>query len=415
MKLGMPCVRGGFSLIEVLISITVLSLALLGLAAVFPAVVKQQQRASDSAQGDSASRSAQDFVGGLEFMNKPTDLSLFAPYLTGGGAERYVDNYARGWTSLLVDTRWSLASPRDADSPESGRRVTGKWEVPTITTGGGTAVLSMDKATGDLTIGKIATATDPNNAGFVRVKTSERLSPRPFSTGADPRFVWDIAARRTYSGRLNAGVLTPDLLHDGIEVAVFVRRIDSAIRLTGDTTLVQVLGDPASVPTGARRVPVAADAAGRPSNDGRGGDTPSYSPIWSVAFKRVKRTDVPTGESRYEPDLIDVTAPVVPTGTTADAATVAQYAGQIGQKLLGLSGTVFTVIDLVRDPTDGRTVTAVRVEPSLRRQDFTKDSELKDVPPVEVLMTPQVPAAVRTFRAQPKFMESIAGTGTIRS
>ncbi|MEO0386082.1 MAG: prepilin-type N-terminal cleavage/methylation domain-containing protein [Pseudomonadota bacterium] len=56
--------RRAFSLVEILFAIVVLSLGLLGIAAVFPVVITQQQRAQDVVGGAVAATAARGALGG---------------------------------------------------------------------------------------------------------------------------------------------------------------------------------------------------------------------------------------------------------------------------------------------------------------------------------------------------------------
>jgi len=143
-----------FSLIEILISIVVLSLGLLGLAAVFPAVVRQQRIATDSVQGVSIERTAQEYI-----RNSGT-LNAFNPQ--AGGV-----NSRAGWQMLTYNAGWS---PR------------GLWVLsePSLAGLPGTGV---DLPTGVMTMGT------GDNQAFVSL--TDRLIPHPYSTGNDPRFVWE--------------------------------------------------------------------------------------------------------------------------------------------------------------------------------------------------------------------------------
>lgn len=283
--------RRGFTLIEVLIAIVVLALGLLGLAAVFPVVVYQQREASGTVQGISVERSVGAWVHG--------HLGLNARSLPGTNLA--LPGNRLGWEMLYADATFS---------PD------GDWVLPREQH----AVLQQHVNTGVLTIG--------SGTFKVNVPVGQRLFPSPYAsgggvpqTGDEPRFVWDLAARRIMQGDASE-------FDDAVQIALFVRRVDASIRLPRGVSLSAALtgGSPAN-----RRVPVAEDGAGRPTNDGFGPQgNPVYSQISSFTFEE------PAGN-------LDVIRPISAGAFTA----LRPFASQVGQRFVDPDGVVHRVVELV--------------------------------------------------------------------
>ncbi len=285
-----PVRRRGFSLIEILIAVVVLSLGLLGLGMVFPVVVRQQRQAQDSIQGLSAARSA-------------------AEYLQA--RERLVD------VLLQVGAEWYKSDGHD------GSLYNGDWLTESSNLGGGLA-FDTHPTSGLFTVGPSSTQQ------FIGLH--DRLAPAPFTGSGGPQFVWDIALR----------VPGPRQ----VQVAIFTRRIDPGIRLPTATsggikryTLSHVLTGEPNVPAINRRVPVAVDRNGRATLTGlndRGTNENAYA---------LARTILPADPQQSDPlNLLRL--------DDADLALLAQ-ARQPGQKLVDNAGVVHTVSRAADDTTDG--------------------------------------------------------------
>lgn len=381
---------GGFSLIEVLIGIVVLALGLVGLAAVFPSVVRQQQVASDQATGLSSVHSA------IAALKKHAELSR--PFTDAG----YLDQYNLpltydtdevpptgelvGWSVLTWDSAWS---------------VEGEWVRPTRIAAAAAARRGVNivATTGEYVIGTqtndfaetgpaTARQQDPRNIklGGVSIPVRDRLVPAPrpgVLDVAQPRFVWDFVARRVDLGETHRpplGAVNVDnassFRDDGVQVAVFVRRIDPGIRVPAGVELSDLLA-PANL-ADPLRLPVALNGNGTPALNGVGDDPTglSYSTIQTVDFTFATVGTV----LRY--DVIDLDA----------AAALLQYAAQVGQRFVDHLGVVHKVVEVLEGAAAGSR--RVRLEAEIRR-DYLSVSPA--VAPNQLLFTPQVPASVEVF------------------
>lgn len=349
--------RRAFSLVEVLISIVVLALGLVGLAAVFPVVVQQQRGVSDSIQGSSVERSAEDLIRGnatLSLRANPTDTSSNSIWRDLVAEE-------------LTSTVWSPAGAWDTGTPVD--------DLASAVRG-----LNIVRSTGDLAV--------VSGAGsFTLIPTSERLNPTPFTSRAEPRFVWDMAARRVEIRAIDeqAGdrVATADRTEtdregDAVQVAVFARRIDSNIRAPRQGlafALTRTTGPDA-------RLPVGADAVGRPTLDGRGtAAANNYATIQRITY--TIGADPDTDElNRLVPD---------------ENSELIAYARQIGQKFVDRAGIVRTVRSIATTPEGD--FEALVIEPPMSAGAVANEvADFNSLP--ELLFTPQIPASVGVFTIQ---------------
>ncbi|MBL9001659.1 MAG: prepilin-type N-terminal cleavage/methylation domain-containing protein [Phycisphaerae bacterium] len=350
----------GFSLIEVLISIFVLALGLLGVAAVFPAVIRQQRAATDNIQGISIQRSVEQVLLSHQQLAQSNIRDL-----SGQITNR------RGWGSLAADAQFSRNGDWSASNPLTGG-------IPDA------AGVSINIATGDMYIGRPDGGDDISEPSFISIPLAERLIPRPYSTGGvEPRFVWDMVARRVPAGSAsnfgNAAQRERGLDDDTIQLAVFIRRIESGIRPPAGLRLSDALtGRNLNNPTD-RRLPVTVDEQGRPRSDGRIDANGGYSSIERRRYDVVRDVNnVP------DPSLI------------IDDATgeMPAYFRQINQRFVDDLGVVHRVTELVRDPAGA--VVALRIDPPLPA-DLASNVWPRDR---FMLFTPQVPAAASVINVK---------------
>lgn len=341
----------GFSLVEVLISIFVLALGLLGVAAVFPAVVRQQRVATDSVQGISIQRSVEELIRGNALLSRSD-----RPVLQGGT----IISEKGGWALIAADQNFSSE---------------GEWSLSNLIESGSASDsgISVNIRNGDMFVGGTGAF------GTIQIPVAERLIPRPSISGdVQPRFVWDFVARRVAAGErpLATGGTAAERRSrfddDTLQLAVFVRRIDTGIRVPSNQTLGSMLT--AANPV---IVPVAEEDTGRPTFDGVGrGNQPRYSPIRLGGVRVVLDQ---TG--RPQLNVITVQSPSVPTA-------LRPYVEQLGQKLVDARGVVHEVVRLNRDVTPAQ----LTIDPPLAQGLALGDGAA----PVdaEVFYTTQTPASV---------------------
>lgn len=361
--LGLRSTRG-FTLIEVLIGVLVLGLGLLGVAAVFPVVVRQQRIATDSVQGLSVQRSAEAYIRAHAGFN--------VAIMPNGprGADR------PAWDNM----RRSSNSRADSDSDAS------RWVVPEIVVSGTSARRGNLFAVG----GETSIPT-------LQVPLSDRLWRQPFSDrdvlvtdqrfGNEPKYVWDMAWRR-----VKAGASTGD--DDLIQVAIIVRRIDPSFRLPVGT--INVTNDPLqrtqrsiriadaltnfNLPNESRRVPVAVDNNGNPTLTGVGNyGTPFVLRVTDVTDDEGNNN----GGNGRNPVLRRL---VLENSTRLPAAR------QINQKLIDTRGNVYTVVRL-----DSEDDNAVFVDPPAPADAVRQARDGW----FEVLLTPQVAVSAGVFTVRP--------------
>lgn len=374
-------VRDGFSLIEVLIGILVLALGLVGLAAVFPTVVRQQQVAADQSLGVSVGKSAVATLKKHRELSRPLSdanylEALNYPPLTTDTLDTTIDlERLVGWSILTWNTQWSLD---------------GSWDLPYEGTSPTPAEpISIDPANGNCIIGsangyyvrQVVNGTtfqdDPRKirTGGVAIRTVDRLVPN----AETPRFVWDFVARRVDLGERHLGTELRTYRDDGVQVVVFVRRIDPGIRVpTNGTLRNEIVGGSAT------RVPVAASPTNVPTLDGLGGTggVARYSIVQPLQFVFGSDANGP----RY--DLLDLNGP---------EAALLPYAAQVGQRFVDQLGGVHKVVEVL-DPVNPAT-RRVRLESAMRADYATAAPQPNGA--MELIFVPQIPASVEVFSTSP--------------
>lgn len=332
-----------FSLIEVLIAIVVLALGLLGIAAVFPAVLTQQRATTDIIQGTSLERSVRDLLRAHKQLN----------------AASYDDNNngqldpseLRGWQLLLGNRApgWSMPIYPEPLDP-SNAMFDGDFELP------GTAItapgLSVD-TNGNMYV------VYPGAPTIVIPVLQRQLQ----ATSGRPLYIWDFAARRLGSGMTAGNNPDPDRAYqdDSLQLAVFIRRTDTP------------------GPRGSN-VPVAEDVTGRPTYNGVG----EYSRI-----KTAQATDVtPATASAGTGSVIRVQTPQ------------ARYLAQANQKIVDAFGKVHDVVEAtLEDPTG--TVAILTLRDRINNGDIVAYTNAGRPAEFAILFTTQVPAAVSVFDIRP--------------
>lgn len=356
--------RRGFTLVEILIAVLVLSLGLLGLAAVFPVVAREQRIAVDETRAVEAASAAESWLRSHESLR----FRAVLPPRQGQGPNDGIDT-PHGWDAWRRDLNWS----RDGewvliDENNSFMASTGQQQ-------------GIDFGDIELTL------SDAGDELLLRV--GDRLWPRTtsFSVGR-PRMVWDFVARRVPTRFTASGQVQPSAF-DPVQIAVFVRTIDARLLSLPDErrgnrtiTLFDRLADP-EVDAGRRRVAVAVRPAGaeagRPTGDGFG----DYGHIVRLDIDPSVNFAPPTGAGvtgQFPRDRI----PVVDSN-----AVLYQQLARPGQKFVDRLGVVYTVrgVDTERN--------ALIVDPPVPGT-ISSSRELG-----EAVFVPQTPSAVRIVTVKP--------------
>lgn len=361
--------RRGFSLVEVLIAVLVLALGLLGLGAVFPVILAEQRDAFDATNGEAAAQFVENMMqAGSEIVDLD---ELFTPEfgrVEGNlpGAQPGLINGAEGTPTSL----WIVAGPAALDGdPGFVGAIPGTRPA-------------------DFSNGAWSSNTRGNVASDEVLPVSARLFPQ-VDSGLDPRFVWDLVARRSpVSSR--------------VEMAVFVRRIDGRIRVPRRFTLSDVLTNDRGVPDISGAVlPLAIDqSSGRIITDDGNNDDAVYPVPQSLSA------------GVYQDQLSWLVFEVDPTDEDVD--TTLGFVRQVGQKLLDNTGVVRTVVGLPQ-PVNGQPLAnladrAVVVDPPFKRANAgngrTVGNSATDSARYswvqQIVFTPQIPVAVRVFSLEQK-------------
>lgn len=442
--------RRGFSLIEILVSILILALGLLGLGAVFPVVIREQRQATDNVLGtiagnnvratvrasyqDSAKvvyRTVSDtqfeadyyglaalLAGGYEPLNNP---DTGAPIRYSPGS--YV-GFSLGTKHGLWEPDWSWRTGNQLGSAVPGMEPTalnfGIIGLPVGTPGtNGTQLFDAlpDVKAWELPVTLVPTSgTRQANGlptgsqgkrrilGFFPITLQERLNPGAASTDETPTLVWDFVARRVPRGQFDkdAGIVRPSI-NDDLQLAVFVRRVDPGIRVQPGDSLRQAMLGARAQPT---LLPVGRDAEGRPTFDGTDGQgSVRYS--WPV---EVQARDEQGGSRNntvfdfYDVDNASTTQENVTELSSwlqnVDVSTPEGEAmAQVGQKLVDNLGNVYTVDRIENDPAGVAGAKRIRLSPAPAMENVRMETVGTSGNPTrkikQFILTPQVP--VSTF------------------
>lgn len=356
---GDASARRAFSLIEILVSILILSLGLLGLGALFPVVIREQRLGTDAINGLIVANSAKAMLTGVDWTKQATTPPP-------NGAPSTV------WGLLRQDTtRGALGSSGSPDYHEAGG-----WWVPEIDT---TSVSATSLQ------GRITT---PAYTFRLKVPLEYRLYPAPGS-GQPPQYVWDFALRRDVSSS-----------NERLLMAVFVRRIDPGIRLPPRSdkdydrltelskSLLNVKALKGTGPEA--RLPVGEDQNGRQTGDGTdgAGGTQYYSNLRRARVSFKSAGIEPLRDRLYYEGVLGV----------GDIEQEWEHLGQSNQRIIDNLGNVYSVIGTDTDAR-GR---YLKLEPNIPPSVTTTRPTGALVDPLfSVMYTPQVPVSVQVFEVKP--------------
>ena len=393
--------RRGFTLIEILIGVIVLALGLLGLAAVFPVVVREQRIATQQTLGAAATDAAIADVLGNDSL-RPDD----TPGSPGD----------EGWARLAI----GLAGLRFEQESAAPDELRDPWYVPGVSTENLSGINAPYALPGGVSLLGVALSADTDSDAYAALTIDadnmdsfgvypfyRRLIPSPFTEGAEPRFVWDAVFRASPNATSTAA--------PSIQVAMFIRPIDQNIRvprrnrgfdasereLRQPLSISDVLGWPLLTPFDAngledteRRLPVVVDDQGRPTRDGDATKRNRYYSLPYVATVDIDATNDDTKDRFGTLLIIDTNAETI-TQDDFEVDNPMPFIRIVGQKLLGDDGRVYEVVGIPEGEPNG-----VIVTPALRAALFENNGDPDDEPflrPTQVVFTPQIPVEIRVF------------------
>lgn len=366
-------VARGFSLIEVLIAVLVLSLGLLGLAAVFPVVIAQQRDAVDRTRGALVSDAVRLMLDNAEnlvdfaALRRDFYFSADGPLECAGGLDLVIGQAgdANGMDFLWEPTwAWGDAPSSHWLDVFNGQQINPEQLLRQY----GTILVGFGQ-----TYDSNCRTVWPSETQQFAIPVTARLFPEPYS-GEEPQYVWDMVPRRARGS--NGGV--------DIEIAVFVRRIDPSIRVPKGFVLSDVLTANPRLRSSQWRLPLGEDADGRPTGNGAPADgTGRYS------------------TPRVMPVLVRSAKPNVLVLNTAspeaDASAWRSFVAVPGQIVVDNLGHVLHVTG-VPDQTGGELSIEVDRRFPVSEADYTPGIDERGTKVEQVLYTPQRPVRVFTYR-----------------
>ncbi len=397
--------KRAFTLLEILISVVVLAIGLVGVVAIFPAVIDLQRRAQDVVIGTAAATSAEAQLVGTFVENRSlnwidwsseysqSDLTQITRFPVFDILRRDVGISVRdarvpvGASDYVYDFLW------DAN-----------WEWERQDNEDANDVL-LD--TGDLVLGGgVASDAIYQNNRTLPTRTmtlGDRLLPDAAS-GADPRYVYDIIVRRVDAGignvprgdrRTYEKRIPADRLNElPLQIAVFVRRVDRNIRVPMGVSLREALTgvrddpqDNSQIAARDRRLPLAVNPQdlARIIPNGKPGDQ-----LYSKPIAALLRADTIL-QSSPQPGVWDLFDPTtlrhVGNGTNSDSATTRLT--QVGQMFVDNTGVVRQVKAIVKKQIDGVDRELMQIDPHFPTNSLDEFRQ--------IVFTPQPPVGIRVL------------------
>lgn len=393
--------RKAFTLLEILISVVVLAIGLVGAVAIFPAVIDLQRRAQDAVIGTAAASSAEAQINAALLENDSVvwlDRGKWEA-LYGSADFDYLDQFP----PVDVLTRDRGISVRDFRTPSGGPpEVTldflweADWEWQFVD------AIGELQASGDLVLGggDSYRRVNPNNSvtelPTYRLDLASRLMPDA-STTSDPRYVYDIVVRRADSGvgspprgdrrRYEKRLPLTRLDEVPVQIAIFTRRIDRGIRVPAGVSLRDSLTGARGVAARDQRYPLAVSAEdlARAIPNGKGNDPEVvYSHPLEVLLtaESFEQTDPNTNVyDLFNPNQIRIRQRPI------DDETVSEVLSKVGQMFVDNQGVVRTVSGITTRAIGGEETDLLIIDPPFS----TDNTEVFR----QIIFTPQVPVGVR--------------------
>lgn len=389
----------GFTLLEVLIAVVVLAFGLLGVVAVFPAVIDVQRRAQDAVLGGSLAASAEAYVNASVLDSETLDWHEWEDQFDRRFPAREVLTNSREVGSMSV-----IRVDESNDTVE----LDFLWDL-LLVEADGTLVIGGGEAAEPYRLASGGTPESNQALPTISFPVGDRLLPDEAS-GDAPRYVWDVLARRVDIGIGTA--LQPDrsrvevpfsrLRELPVELMVVVRPIDRGIRVPVGLALRDTLrGYRLAVGTGGslerdalpdrdRRFPVSAfdvDAASSRPGSGLDDNRVQYSIPVPVPRGRQLSADFTESKGSRLDLSRDIGIERRLQGAQYTLPSARRALAQVGQLFVSDGGLVHRVTR-VFESDGGGAPSIIEVSPPLSPT-FR-----------QIVLTPQVPADIRVIRTR---------------